>query len=316
MAVPSNTYQTYQQVGIREDLSDVIYNIDPTDTVLMSNFGKGKATGTLREWQTDDLAAASHVAVVDGDDVAASAASPTVRLGNYIQTTALVAQVSERAQAVSTAGRKNEMAYQMMKKSKEIKRNIETTLGGKQGGNAGNATTASESAGLATWMWDNVVGSATVASVSSGVPTTDVVDGAGAVFTETQLKSALEACWTAGGEPSLVVCGAFNKQTASGFTGIATQYKDNKVAPAAIIGSADIYVSDFGQVSIVASRFTPADLVYVINPKDYSVDYLQGIQQKELARTGLSSKRLIWADFTLRANNPKAGAVIGNTTTS
>ncbi len=314
MAAPTNTFKTFEQVGRKEDLADMIYDISPTDTPLLSNFKRGKATNTLHEWMTDELAAGTHNAAIEGDDTAATAASPTVRMGNYTQISKKVPQVSGTANESDTAGRASEMAYQVAKMGKELKRDIETTLGGMQGGAAGNATTARECASVVTFLDDNAVGSITVAAHTSGVPTTDVSAGAAAAFTEAQLKTALANAWNEGGDPNMVIVGSSNKQVASGFTGIATQYKDNKQSPAAIIGAADVYVSDFGEVSIVADRFVTATNVLVLETDKFSVDYLRPMSQKPLAKTGDSEKRQILAEFTLRAENPKGSAVIGTTT--
>ena len=47
MALPTNTFTTYDAIGNREDLSDKIWNVDPTDTPFFSGIDKEKATGTL-----------------------------------------------------------------------------------------------------------------------------------------------------------------------------------------------------------------------------------------------------------------------------
>ena len=82
MAVPTNTVQTYNSVGIREDLADVIYNIAPMEVPFMSNAGKGNATQTNHEWQTDGLSAAAANAKIEGDDVGNTSMAATTRLGN------------------------------------------------------------------------------------------------------------------------------------------------------------------------------------------------------------------------------------------
>jgi len=318
MAVPADTYQTYQQIGIREDLSDMIYDLSPTETPVVSNIGKGKASATFVEWQTDVLDTAAHDPHIEGDDTAATAATPTVRYGNYTQIAKKNPLVSGTSQRVDTAGRAEELSYQIAKAVKAVKNNIEATVCGGQGAAAGNATTAREAAGLGVWLADNVVGSATVAALAPGAPTTDRTPGAAAAFTEQDLKDAHVAAWENGGNPDMLVVGGFNKQVASTFTGIATQYRDNpgKAQPVSIIGSADIYVGEFGTINIVPDHFTSNDSAYLIESDMFEVAYLRPMEQKKLAKTGDNEKRQILCEFTLCAKNPVGSAQIGTLTTS
>src|SRR5689334_20863656 len=109
MALPTNTFATYEAIGNREDLSDMIYRIDPTDTPFMTGIDKTKAAAVNHEWQTQALAAASSSNFqLEGDDATADAATPTVRLGNIAQISRKVPQVSGTQQAVEHAGRDNE----------------------------------------------------------------------------------------------------------------------------------------------------------------------------------------------------------------
>jgi len=318
MALPTDTHTTFTQVGIREDLSDIIYDISPTATPILSSIKKGKATNTYHEWQTDALAAAAHSAALEGDDTAATAAVPTARFANYTQIVKKNPQVSGTAQAVNTAGRANELSYQIAKAVKELKNNIEVTISGLQAAVAGNATTARECAGLGSILAGNVIGSNTVAAFASGAPTVDATAGAAAAFTEADLQAAHSACWTDGGNPDMLVVGAFNKQAASAFTGIATQYRDNpgKAMPASIIGSADVYVGEFGTISIVPDHFVPVGQAYLLQSDSFSVDYLRPMQQRQLAKTGDSDKREVLCEFTLRYDDPDSSAQIGTLTSA
>ena len=114
MAVPAGTMQTFQQIGIREQLADMIYDISPTETPFLSNAKRGKATNRKAEWQLDALAAANgDNATIEGDDATTDTAVPTTRLNNYTQLMDKVVRTSSTADAVSTAGRKNELSYQI-----------------------------------------------------------------------------------------------------------------------------------------------------------------------------------------------------------
>ncbi len=158
MTVPTNTYSRYGAIGVREDLADVIYDISPTDTPIMSSIGKARATQTAHEWQTDVLAAATFGnALIEGDDAAASSLAPTTRIGNFTQIVGKTVQVSGTLEAVDKAGRKSEKAYQLAKAASEIKRDIETIIMGNQAKTNGTATSGARKLGaLLSWITTNV----------------------------------------------------------------------------------------------------------------------------------------------------------------
>jgi hypothetical protein len=214
MTVPSDTTQTYGVVGRREDLTDVIHDLSPTEVPFQSAIGKGEAKNTFHEWQTDALASASgDNKVVEGDDPANDAATATVRLGNYTQLSDKVIQVSSTQRASNNAGRGDELSYQLMKRSKELKRDIETRITGNYASAAGNASTARECAGFEAWIQTNESLGATGTSTafSAGIQAA-AGDGTQRAYTEALLKDVLQLCWENGGEPSMVMVGAFNKK--------------------------------------------------------------------------------------------------------
>src|SRR5919198_4489394 len=157
MALPTNTFATYEAVGNREDLSDVIYRIDPTDTPAMSGFDREKAAAVNHEWQVQSLAAIdTGNAVLEGDDATTDAATPTVRLGNICQISDKVARVTGTQRAVEHAGRDDELAYQEMLKGLELKRDMEAILvGTNQAKVAGNDSTARKTASVLSWLKTN-----------------------------------------------------------------------------------------------------------------------------------------------------------------
>ena len=321
MAVPTGTFTHYELVGDREDLADAIYDISPTDTPFMTNAKRGKATNTLHEWQTDALAAAATTnAQIEGDDPGASTATPTVRYGNRTQISWKIPRVTGTNRALNHAGAGDEYSYQIAKRTKELKRDIEMSLLSTHAATTGVAASARVTAGMACWLWDNVVAlgtGATTVVVTSGVPGTAPTASTAGTFVEANLKSCLKQCWDDGGDPNVVMVGSFNKQAASAFGGIATQYRDNQqTGPAVIIGSADVYVSDFGQVAIVANRFQPAGNVYVLDMEYWSVDYLRPFQKVDLSKTGDSDRCMILAEYCLSALAPTSSGKVYTTTTS
>jgi hypothetical protein len=330
MAIVSNTVTTYAgSKSIREELSNVIYNIAPTDTPFMSNVKREMVDQPHYEWQTDTLAAASTTGqVIEGDDTpAVDTFNATNRVGNYAEIRRKVIMVSRTEQKAKKAGIADMLGYQVSQGSKEIKRHMEATLLSDSVAVVGNATTARKTAGLGSWIVTNfysVAGAAGTAPImssgSDGYPATAAVDGATAIaFTEAHLRTMISNVWTQGGdiEGSMVMVGPVNKAKVSQFTGIATRYRD--VAPgkqASIVGAADMYVGDFGTVSIVPNRFMPENRTYLVDPDMASVAYFDPFKVETLAKTGDAIKRMLIVEYGLKVKNEKAfGTVRGILTT-
>ena len=318
MAQITNTYSQYDAVGEREDLSDIIYSISPTDTPFMSNVGKNKATAVYHEWQTDALAAAaSDNHQIEGDEVAFNAMTATTRVGNRTQISRKAVIVSGTLEAVSKAGRNNEMAYQISKASKELKRDMETTLLLNQAPVTGNDTTARKLAGIETWIATNT-NKASAGSPTPADPTGDGTDvrvvGTQRAFTEAQLKDVVKKCWDSGGDPSMIMLGSFNKQKLSGFTGGSTRFDpaENK----RLVASVDIYESDFGALTAVPNRFQQARSAYVLQPDMFAVSFLRDFQLADLAQSGDAQKKFLLAEYTLESRNQAASGGIFDLTTS
>ena len=310
------TYQTYTAIGQREDLSDVIYNISPTDTPFMSSIGKTKATATYHEWQTDSLAAAALGGAVEGADASSITASPTTRIGNRTQIFTKSVAVAGTLEAVDKAGRKSEKAYQLAKVSAELKRNIELTLLSNQVSAAGNSSTARTLGGLQAWLSTNYDGGTSGVAGASG--TTARTDGTDRTFTETILKTVVAEVYTAGGTPKVLMVNPAHKQVVSAFAGIAAQrYMAPANEPTTIIGAADVYMSDFGTISVVPNRFMNStnagdETAFLVDPDMAAVAYLRPFQTIELAKTGDSEKTQLLAELTLEVKNEAAHGIVAD----
>lgn len=320
MAIVTNTFTRYSAVGIREDLSNVIYNISPEETPFISNIGRENVKNTYFEWQTDALAAASASnAALEGDDISSfTAVTPTARVGNYTQISTKNVVISGTLEAVDKAGRRSELTYQLAKLGSELKRDMESALLDNQAAVAGNTTTARRTAGLPAWLTSNTSkGSGGADPTVGSTPTAARTDGTQRAFTETLLKNVIASTWNSGGNPKMLMVGSFNKQAASAFTGIATRFRDVPAgSQAQIIGAADIYVSDFGQVSIVPNRFQRARDAFLVDPEYCSMAVLRPIQQTELAKTGDAEKRLMLVEYGLKVSNQAAHGIVADLTTS
>ena len=317
MAIVTNTFQTFTAIGNREDLSDIIYNISPTETPFISSIGKEKATGVLHEWQNDSLRAAAANAQVEGDEIAFTAVVPTTRVNNRTQISRTSVIVSGTQDTVNSAGRNNELAYQISKSSKELKRDMEVVLTANQSRAAGGAAAARTTAGLPSWIQANTsVGTNGANGAVGGVDTPGTLrtDGTQRAFTEAQLKDVVKQCWDSGGDPSMIMLGSFNKQKLSGFTGGSTKMTqaDDKKLVAAI----DIYESDFGSMTVVPNRFSRSRDCFVIQPDMWAVAYLRDFQMLDLAETGDAQKKAMLAEYTLVSKNEAASGAVFDLTTA
>lgn len=319
MAIVTNTYLTFDQKGIRENLSDIIYQISPEETPFMSSAGKEKAESTFFEWQQDALASAAANAVVEGNDYAstATAAVATTRIGNYCQISSKNVLVSGTSDAVKKAGRKKEMAYQLAKLSAEIKRDMEFTCLSNIAAVAGNSSTARKTGTLMAFLKTNVnMGTGAAATpVYTTFPNDVRTDGTTRAFTEAILKSAIATVWASGGVPKLLSLGGTQKQVASAFTGIAeTRFDVGGAKASTIIGAADVYVSDFGNVSIVPNRYQRNRDAFLLDPEFVSIAYLRPFQTVDLAKTGDAEKKLLLAEWGLKVKAESALGVIADLT--
>ena len=314
MAQPTNTFDTYDSVGEREDLSDVIYSIAPTDTPFLSSAAKTKATAVLHEWQTDSLAAAvTNNAVIEGDEATLDASTATTRLSNSSQIMDKTVVITGTQESVDKAGRASEIAYQIAKRAKELKRDMEATITGNIAEVTGGSSTARKMGTLGSWVTTNDDLASDGAS-GAGAGNAAHTDGTQRAFTESQLKSVIKSVWNAGGDPSMIMCGPFNKQKLSGFTGNSTRFDAG--ADATLYTSVDVYASDFGQLQVVPNRFSRDRDAYVLDMEYWAVAFLRDFSMHELAKTGDSEKRQLLVEATLESRNEAASGLIADLTTS
>jgi len=310
-------YNAYDAIGQREDLTDVIYDISPTETPFMSSIGKSKATAVYHEWQTDSLAAATtNNAAVEGADASDATLSPTTRLGNYTQILQKTIKVSGTLDTVNKAGRKSEKAYQLAKASQELKRDLETILLSNQGRSAGTTnSTARKMGSLLSWIKTN-----SSVQTNGGDPTTIGVstrtDGNTRTFTETLLKEVVAEVFASGGVPKILMVGATGKQKVSSFTGLsAYRYNVNGGtggAQATIVGAADVYLSDFGSMSVVPNRFMRTRDALILDPEYAAIAYLRPFMTNELAKAGDADKTQILVECTLEVKNEAAHGIVAD----
>lgn len=320
MALVPNAFSTYTAIGIREDLSDVIYDISPTETPFQSNSARVTATQKIHEWQTDSLAAAAANAQLEGDAITAAAMSPTVRLRNYCQISRKPMSITGTTQKSDAAGRANEMSYQIAKAGREMKRDMEFALTQNQASTAGGIASARTLASVESWLaTNNTVETTNTTGTTPGYSGSTVVapsDGTQATLTEKLLKAVIADTWTAGGDPNVIMVGPTNKQRISGFSGIGTLFQEvNKTGTNTIIGAADLYISDFGRHTIVPNRFSRDRTCLVLDMSMWAVAFLRPMHTIDLAKTGDAETKSLIAEYTLESRNEAASGKVADLVT-
>ncbi len=330
MAQTANTQDRYDTGNnVREDLSDVIYNISPTEVPAQSNFGRGTSMQTFKEWQVDALATAANNAAIDGDEFTGIALDKAERLGNYHQISRKDIVVSRRANIVNKAGRKSEIAYQIAKQGKSLRRDVEVAITARKVAVEGNATLAMQSAGIPTWIRTNLqrgpLGTApTLSSTTEGFPNGNGTGGTDLQLTETLILTVVRNCYEQGGNPNMIMIPPTLKQALSNYlftaaARISTQYQDQGANPRGgitVVGAVDVYVSDFSILDIVPNRFqldSATDTeVMILDTEYWEVSYLDGYKTETIAKIGDHERRMLLVDWSLCSLNEAASGIIAD----
>jgi hypothetical protein len=316
MAQPSNTFDSYDANGIREDLENVIYNISPEETPFYSSLKKVKASNTLHEWQTDTLRASAANAHIEGDDTTASAMTGTSRLGNYTQIFKNAVTVPDTDEGLDKAGRSAEMAYQTLKIAKEQKLDIEKALFANNARVAGSATVARELAGAPSWMTSNITNAGTGAANPTGDGTDGRTNGTQTAFTQADFDSAMQSIWDNGGRPDSVYLSSYQMNIALGFTGNNNQRSAVQAGDKKVVKSLDVYVTPWGTVEFTPTRENAGRDVFIMQNDMWSCAALRPTKNTALAKTGDSTKRQVLTELTLVCKNEAASGMVVDCSTS
>ena len=313
--------------NVREDLTDVIYNISPTEVPFQANSGRGNADNTLHEWQIDELAAVDlGNAAIDGADFGTDSSDPAQRIGNFAQISIKYIAVSRRANIVNKAGRRSELAYQIAKKGKELRRDVEGISTQSQAALVGNDTTASLTGSLTSWIRTNTVRGAggadpALSGGTFGQPTTNSTDsGTPVALTETNILQVLREAYIQGGNPNMMMCGPTVKQRFSNFmftanARIATQRQDQgpvNRGGVSVVGAVDVYVSDFTVIDVVPNRFQRERDFWILDTEYWEICYLDGYKTETIAKIGDAERRHILVDWCLASHNEAASGVVAD----
>ena len=319
MAQPSNTLDSYDVKGIREDLSNVIYDVSPEETPFYSSLQKTKASNTYHEWQTDSLRASAANAHIEGDATTAEARGVTTRLGNYCQIFKNAVVIPDTDEGLDKAGRSAEMAYQILKIAKEQKLDIEKALFDNNKYEVGSASAARELAGCGAYVKTNVanIGGSGGANPTGSVPgNTARTDGTQTAFTQADFDSTMQSIWTNGGKASSVYLSAFQMNIALGFTGNNNQRSTVKSESQKVVKHMDVYVTPWGTVEFIPSRENRGRDVWILQDDMFCAAVLRPTKNTELAKTGDNTTRQVLTELTLVSKNEKASGLVADCSTS
>lgn len=317
MTVLTNTIQNVSRVGVREDLDNKIAELFPDDTPFIDMIGRSKASNTYTEWQTDGLAAASATnAQVQGDDLANDSRANTTRVGTHTQISTKVVGSSTTVEWTNKAGRRSEMAREIMKSGRELRTDMEKRAVGNYASVAATASVAGLTAGALAWLTSNVsrgAGGGASGGFSAGIVAA-ATNGTQRTYTEALLKTVLQSIWTSGGNPKAVITNGTQKQTEAAFAGLATQRRETGNKRVTIVAGADVYVSDFGELQFVPDRFASTRDALIVDPEYWDIAVGDPLHIDDLAQTGLAKRKALITEWALRSLNQAASGVVADLT--
>lgn len=313
---------SYDLKGKKDSFANWISNLSPTDTFFVSTTKKEAVTNTLFQWQTDALASADKDNAQKEASLAVTAAlKPTKTHSNVTQILRKAVEVSDTADALSNWGRGKELAYQMEKAGKEIKRDLELILlqkdQAKVDGSETDITDAGAISGGAarkTASFGKLIGggsNGTDADTDTGAVVVSTTATANTI-TEKELFDATYNLYLAGASANTIM---FHPKHASFFSSLM----ETGLGRTKLIANMDetlnkhvgSLIDPLGQhFTLVPNRFMPQDAIYIFNPADWTQMVLREPQKVQLAKKGSSERYMIELEVGLRHKHPYASAMI------
>lgn len=314
MAQISNAYSTRDARGNREDLSNTIYNIDPTDTPFMSRMtGTRDATNTVFDWQTENLQAMdTDNAAEEGFEAERQRSQPTERPSNVVQISTKNATVTGTQQAANAAGKSSEMGHQMAMRSRELKRDMEGISLSDQAKNDGSDGSIRRTRAMGNWLRTNVLfGEGGSAAPSNGAsrPTS----GTARQFSEAHIKEVMQSCYRNGADPRYIMVGPYNKGVFSTFRGRENSTQD--IDRERVQATVTLYASDFGNLTVVPNRWQPEDRAYFLDPQYVKMAYYRRFRTEPLAKQGDAQTKMIVVEWGVECSNEAAHGAVRDLTT-
>lgn len=313
MAAPDNSIVSTAMVGIKEDVSDIIFNVDPYDTPLLSRSAKVSAHNTLHEWLTEALRASAENAHVEGDDTIADARTAQTRLNNQCQIFKNAVSVSGTDEGLKKYGRASEMKREILKSMKEHKLDIEKALFANNAKVARTSSVAGELGGLPTYLVTNVNYTGTL---SAGTGADTYTDGSQAAFSQDKMDDVLQSIWTESTGNGKLTCYLNPFQMTKALDFVGNNNQRNTSGTGRVENDIIVYITPWGQVKWQMSRECRARDVFVLKDDMIKVAQLRTTRNEPLAKTGDSERRQIVTELTLEVCNEKSCGAVFDATTS
>ena len=279
-----STYTTYDQVGLKESVADIITDITPFDTPAMTMFKDEKVGARTFSWLEDSLAAAGSNAAVEGADASMATLTDAVERTNNTQILTKAFQVSATADAVGTYGRAKETAHQLGKALKEIKRDAEFALvGADQAAVGGSSSVARQMASA-------------IAQIST------VEAGGSAALTEAMLLSAGQTAYNNGSDVDTFMIKPADAQIVAGFS--ASSGRNREIAQGkTLVNAIDLYVSPYGEYRVVLNRHLESSHALLIDPSMFKTCTLRPFTRTLLSKSGDSDKHFVVGEMSCKHMN-------------
>lgn len=281
------TYTTYDQVGKKESVADIISDITPFDTPAFTMFKDEKVSARTFSWLEDSLAAAGANASVEGADAVMGSLVDAVERTNNTQIMTKGFQVSATADAIATYGRAKETAHQMAKALKEIKRDAEFALvGADQAAVAGSGSVARKMASAINQI---------TTSVDAGANASDAL-------TEAKLLEAGETAYNNGSDVDTLMIKPGDAQIVAGFS--ASAGRNREIAQGrTLVNAIDLYVSPYGEYRVVLNRHLESSHALLIDPTMFKTCTLRPFTRTLLAKNGDSDRHQIVGEMSVKHMN-------------
>jgi len=325
---------TANAIGARESLADVIYRIDPDEVPVLSSLKKGTRKNTLFDWQVQELAAADATnAQAEGATISSYDDNLTTRLQNQMQIAFKAFKVSDTIDAVDTAGRERESAYQSLLAGITLRRDIEKILTSDQAkSTSGNRKCGTLSSFIQnTSLPADAEGTGSFSANGTNLPVADADSpadtsddfGTARALSVDLLETVMQAAFEDGGNPSLMVMSPIQKRKFSSATITNNDTINNQVnmttpKAATAVSAVSVFLSDFGQLEAVVDRFMPNERVYLLDPEFAEYVTLPGRDfiKQDLAKEGDSTRGFVLSEFSMQISAPRAHGAIYSLTTS
>jgi len=304
------TYTTYDTVGIKEDVSDVISNIAPTKTPFQTMIGSDKTKNRQFQWMEDSLRAVQVNAKIEGFDATDATLTPPTLRSNYTQIMEKTIKVSATEDAVDQYGRAKETAYQIAKAGEELKRDKEHAyVGLAQAATAGNSSTTARLTASAS---SQVTAASSLWYMGATTPLGGTT-GTAAALSESAVLGIGQAIYNNGGDPSVLMIKPADSLIVAGFAGASGRSREigNEKK---LVNVVDLYVSPFGEYKVVLNRFQKATDAWLLDPSMWQDVTLRGWTREALSKTGDNSKHMLVGEFGLKHKNFAADGLITNLT--